>query len=197
MTFLKIASLLLISACCLLGCGRGVLSPGAYPQEIGYDYLLPDGKRWQYDLVLPRNVVPGDVLTLEIRRFLIDDVSKGVGDHGTLPVDQANKVWLGGTFKLGSSNDRVRVSLQLLDLRDYSTSSLIENPIKLVGGWNVAGGIGNLRGEESFVVGESRGLSASSQCLWRDNEIRLLRFWSATNEHEYTYDVCVRLKKSK
>ena len=197
MTCFRICALLLISSLCSLGCGRRTLSPGAHPQEVGSDYLLPDGKRWQYDIVLPDDIASGDVLRLDIRRFLIDEADKGRRCHEQLRADQADEVWSGPSFRVDSSGDGVRVSLQLLDLRDYSASTVAENPIKLVGGLSVAGQIAQVRCDANFVVGENAGISPSLQTPWRDNDLRLLRFWSATTENEYTYDVCVSVEKAK
>ncbi len=193
----KTYPLLLAAAICSLGCDRMSATPGAHPQDVGYDQLLPDGKRWQYDLVLPDDVSKDDVLRLEVRRFLIDEANQGIRGQDRMPIEKADRVFSGPAFKLRSSNDRSRVSLQLLDLRDYSTSTPAENPIKLVGGISVAGQLDHLRCDANFVVGESAGISPSPNTIWHDNEIRLLRFWSATKENEFTYDVCVRVVKAK
>ncbi len=195
--WLNMYPLLLLVAICSLGCERRSATPGAHPQDVGYDHLLPDGKRWQYELVLPDDVLAGDVLRLEVRRFLIDEANKGIRGQDRLPVDEADHVFSGPAFKLKSSKDRARVSLQLLDLRDYSMSTSAENPIKLVGGINVAGQLAQLRCDANFVVGENAGISPSSQTSWLDNEIQILRFWSATEENEFTYDVCVRVVKAE
>jgi hypothetical protein len=194
---LKMYPIWLLAAICSLGCDRGSSAPGAHPQDVGYDHLLPDGKRWQYDLVLPDDVSTDEVLSLEVRRFLIDEANEGIRGQEGLPVEKADQVFSGPAFKLKSSNDRARVSLQLLDLRDYSTSTPAENPIKLVGGINVAGQLAQLRCDANLVVGENAGISPSSQTSWHNNEIRLLRFWSATKESEFTYDVCFRVVKAQ
>ncbi len=61
-------------------------TPGAHPQDVGYDQLLPDGKRWQYDLVLPDDVSKDDVLRLEVRRFLIDEANQGIRGQERMPM---------------------------------------------------------------------------------------------------------------
>ncbi len=75
-------------------------TPGAHPQDVGYDHLLPDGKRWQYDLVLPDDVSNDDVLRLEVRRFLIDEANQGIRGQDRLPVEKADRVFSGPAFKL-------------------------------------------------------------------------------------------------
>lgn len=188
---------LLLAAICSLGCDRRSATPGAHPREAGSDHLLPDGRRWQYEIVLPDNVSSGDVLRLDVRRFVIDKANNGIRGNERLPAEKADHVISGPAFKLNSSNAGVRVSLQLLDLRDYSESNSAANPIKLVGGMMVDGQLDKLRCDASLVVGENGGISSNSHPSWRENEIRLLRFWSVTNEAEFTYDVCVRIVKTQ
>jgi hypothetical protein len=197
MTRLKAYTLVLIAVLCSIGCDRMATSPGAHPLPMDSDYLLPDGKRWKFDLVLPDDVSAGDVLRLEIRKYQIDEANEGSRSNEQLPVEQANDIWLGPAFRVNSSNDRALVALQLLDLRDYSTSTEVENPLRLAGGLSLAGSLGQLRNKANFVVGVNEGISPSSQTSWRDHEIRLLRFWSVTKESEFVYDVCVRVVKGK
>lgn len=190
----KILPLLFLVVIYSLGCDRRSDTPGAHPMEVASDYLLPDGRRWQYDLVLPTNVSAGDILQLDVRRFPIDEADQGLRSHERLSADKAEYVVAGPEFTLVSPKAGARVSLQLLDLRDFSESTAV-NPIKLVGGLMVEGQLAKLRCDANFVVGENVGISPSTQASWDGNEIRLLRFWSSTNEGEYTYDVCVRIVK--
>lgn len=184
-----IIAILLIAS----GCDRGSTSaPGARVVPLEFSYLLPDGKKWSHEIVLPRDATPGTVLTLELRRF--PNAESGLGTSLPFPRKDAEEIVTLASFKIAKPGNLALVSLQLLNVRDYSSDSAITDPIKLLGGLNVGeGGMAKIQCPQSFIRGEPGSISPTGNTNWDKNEMRLLRFWTRTGELETIYDVCVIL----
>lgn len=184
-TYAILALLLVIPGCNFVTTS----TPGAHVVATEFDYLLPDGKKWSHKIVLPRDSDPGTVLTLELRRFRTTET---VGTPEYFPRADAEETVALAAFKIVNPRNPGFVSLQLLDIRDYSEDSTTKNPVKLRGGLH-AGGLGTVRYPPSFIRGEPGSIIPSGNSEWNNGEIRLLRFWTTTNESIFIYDVCVSL----
>jgi len=153
---------------------------------------LPDGKKWSHEIVLPRDATPGTVLTLELRRF--PNAESGLGTSLPFPRKDAEEIVTLASFRIAKPGSLAVVSLQLLDIRDYSNDSAITDPIKLLGGLNVGeDGMAKIQCPPSFIRGEPGSISPTGTTNWDMNEMRLLRFWTRAGELETIYDVCVIL----
>jgi len=134
-------------------------------------------------------------MRLEVRRFKTPKEDDD-GIRGPYPMDRvdAEEIWLGPAFNVSSESASIRIALQLIDLNDYAYQLIENGATRLRGGINVSGSVAYIKCEPDFILGNRESISPSSGARWRDEELQFLRFWSTTEEHTYTYDVCARLE---
>ncbi len=169
----------------LVGCSSSS-SPGARIVNTKSDPLLPDGSQWTFDVVLPSDSLPDDKFLVQVRRKKTD--SPGTEKPISAFEAEENKTIAG--FRIESIR-KARVSLQLLDLRDYSPDSSIENPVKLVGGLNFGGQLAKFQNTPFEIIGNPGGHAIQSSADWDGDELLLLKFNTGSEDTGYVYNVFV------
>ena len=181
----------------VVGCGDPMRTePGLYPVPIQSHSrfpALPDEKKWHFDVVLPRDTAPNDVFDLEVRRITEEVPKQNVAVANSR--ENVAEITELTAFLFKEGDRRATISLQLLDLRDFSHDSSMANPMKLVGAIQRQGGIYTLQDSSSFVIGLPGGYGGVSNQRWENGEVRLLRFWGWVDGIRYEYDVCLRHTK--
>lgn len=191
------AILILFTLGPMVGCGDLMQTePGLYPVRIQSHSrfpALPDEKKWHFDVVLPRDTVPNDFFDLEVRRILQDGREQNAADSNS--GENAEEIMKVTAMSFSEGERRVTISLQLLDLRDFSHDSSMANPMKLVGAIRCQGAIYPLLDSSSLVIGLPGGYAEMSNQKWVDGKVCLLEFFGQVGNGMYQYTVCLRRRK--